>query len=50
MGDDSVFIECDVCDAREELYSEVTERTLEDEGWYLGDVSILCPEHSEAEE
>jgi len=42
-------VRCDRCDNREYIGSEVTERTLEDEGWYLGTIETLCPEHSEME-
>jgi len=40
------LVECDVCDNKETLGGEISERTLEDAGWYLGDISVLCPEHS----
>jgi hypothetical protein len=50
MTQDSItLVKCDVCDAREELGGEITERTLEDEGWYLGPTETLCPDHSETE-
>ena len=40
-------IECDVCDETTFICGEVNERTLEDEGWYLGDISVLCPTHND---
>jgi hypothetical protein len=49
MTQEATIIKCDVCDALEELESEITERTLEDDGWYLGPTETLCPEHSEME-
>jgi len=42
-------VRCDVCDNREYIYGEITEKTLEDEGWYLGLNEVLCPDHSEME-
>jgi hypothetical protein len=44
-------IHCDVCDAVETVSDhEVTEETLEGEGWYLGPASTLCPDHNEDDE
>lgn len=40
-------VECDVCNETAELGGEINEKTLEDEGWYLGDISVLCPRHSD---
>jgi hypothetical protein len=40
-------VRCDVCDNREYISDEVIEKTLEDEGWYLGINEVLCPDHSE---
>lgn len=40
-------IECDVCDEVAFRGGEITERTLEDEGWYLGEISVLCPRHND---
>jgi hypothetical protein len=49
-----VKVECSVCDAEEEVFGEITEKTLEDEGWYLGAFdlsnSALCPDHNEETE
>lgn len=42
-------IRCDRCDNREFIGGEITEKTLEDEGWYLGFNEVLCPDHSEME-
>lgn len=42
-------VRCDQCDAREFIGGEITEQTLEDDGWYLGMREALCPEHSEME-
>lgn len=45
-SDSTIEIQCDVCDNTAELGGEVNEKTLEDEGWYLGDISTLCPTHA----
>jgi hypothetical protein len=46
--DDGYEVRCDACDARETVEGEITERTLEDDGWYLGhDDYALCPDHNE---
>jgi hypothetical protein len=42
-------IRCDRCDSREFICGEITEKTLEDDGWYLGTNEVLCPEHSDME-
>lgn len=42
-------IRCDMCDARECTGGEITDKTLEDEGWYLGTTETLCPDHSDME-
>ena len=39
-------IECAVCDAREEIGSEINERTLEDAGWQFDFSETLCPDHA----
>jgi hypothetical protein len=41
------IVECDVCDNKETLGGEISERTLEDGGWYLGEISVLCPQHND---
>lgn len=43
----SKSVKCDVCDAREAIFGEITEQTLEDDGWYLSPTENLCPEHAE---
>jgi hypothetical protein len=43
------IVQCDQCDRREELFGEITERTLTDEGWYLGPTITECPDHNEDE-
>jgi len=45
-SDPGTLVECDACDNKETLGGEISERTLEAAGWYLGDISVLCPEHS----
>jgi hypothetical protein len=42
-------IRCDCCDNREFIGGEITEKTLEGDGWYLGFNEVLCPDHSEME-
>jgi hypothetical protein len=42
-------VQCEVCGAAETLGGEINERTLEDEGWYLGPTQTLCPDHAEQE-
>jgi hypothetical protein len=48
VEDEGRVVRCDICDAVETVGdTEVTEETLEGEGWYLGPASTLCPDHSE---
>jgi hypothetical protein len=42
-----VEVNCDVCDATETIVGEISERTLTDDGWYIGPRITLCPEHSD---
>jgi hypothetical protein len=41
-------VECDVCDNAEVISGEISERTLEDDGWYLGHTMTYCPDHAPA--
>jgi hypothetical protein len=43
-------VKCDTCDACEALGGEITEQTLEDDGWYISPTETLCPEHAEIDE
>ena len=43
MTTGTTVVQCDCCDNREQLGGEITDRTLEDEGWYLGPTQTLCP-------
>lgn len=45
-------VECSVCGAVEYVGGEISEETLEGDGWYLGtnDAHNLCPEHNDWEE
>lgn len=38
-------VRCAVCDAEETVLGEISEETLEGDGWYLGFNVSLCPEH-----
>lgn len=44
-----VSFRCDECDEEAIIAGEINEKTLEDEGWYLGPALTLCPQHSEQE-
>lgn len=43
-------VKCDTCDAEEFISGEITSKTLEDDGWYLGPTISLCPDHNEETE
>ena len=43
-------IKCLVCDAEEFIGGEVDERTLEDDGWYIGENIAYCPDHCGSDE
>lgn len=49
MDEQFITVQCDICSAEESIGGEINERTLEDEGWYLGPTSTLCSDHSESE-
>lgn len=42
-------VRCAICSAEESIGGEISEKTLEDEGWYLGPTETLCPDHAESE-
>lgn len=42
-------VRCEVCSAEESIGGEIIEKTLEDDGWYLGPTETLCPDHAESE-
>lgn len=42
-------VRCARCDEQATIGGEINEKTLEDEGWYLGPTETLCPAHSESE-
>lgn len=42
-------VECDMCRARTWINGEVTEQTLENDGWYLSSRETLCPKHNDKE-
>jgi hypothetical protein len=42
-------VRCDICSAEETLGGEIAEKTLEDEGWYLGPTETTCPDCSDSQ-